>query len=102
MSVWEYISILTCGLNMCDERISHKPIKNMYVVFSNWKIFKDALLTTYTVAIFLFSHLNTYLTQKLAFLITKPLHGAPMQCPFPEGAHLVQTISSADFPKEAQ
>lgn len=66
------------------------------------KYSKMPYLTTYTVAILLFSNLNTYLTQKLAFLITKPLHGTPMQCPFPEGAHLVQTMSRTDFPKEAQ
>lgn len=36
-----------CGLNFCGKRISRKPIKDMHVVFSDWKIFKDALLATY-------------------------------------------------------
>lgn len=36
-----------CGLNIRGRRISHKPIKDMHVVFSDWKIFKDVLLATY-------------------------------------------------------
>jgi hypothetical protein len=32
---------------MCGKKISHKPVKNVNVVFSNWKIVKSVPLNTY-------------------------------------------------------
>lgn len=46
-----------CGFIVKDKSISHKPIKDMHVVFSNWKILRDALLATYPYLPFSYFHI---------------------------------------------